>query len=96
MSSPITPVQAEPIDPSVATETLLVRDDPKQTILPQLKIGVTIVAIMAIGALVVSSIVLDRSLALIGFCLALSMATFIGMPLILAAIGDATASDATH
>jgi len=53
------------------------------------KLVVSIVGVMALGAMVVSAVVLDHSLALLGFCVALMMMLFIGLPLILASLGDA-------
>src|SRR5262245_59003809 len=49
-----------------------------------------IVGVMAVGAAIVSAAVLNGSLILLGFCVALCMMCFIGLPLILASIADAT------
>ncbi len=70
-------------------------DTAPSMIIAQLKVGLTIIGTMAVGALIISSIVLDGELALIGFCVALSMMAFIGMPLILAAMGDAAETETT-
>jgi len=56
-----------------------------------LKVIFGIVGAMALGAAVVSGIVLNGSLALLGACVAFCMMLFIGMPLILASMGDAAA-----
>lgn len=52
------------------------------------KLALGIIGVMAIGSAIVSIAVLEAGLVLLGFCVALSMMTFIGMPLILAAIAD--------
>ena len=57
-----------------------------------LKTGLEIVAAMALGAALVSMIVLSGTMVILGFCVAFLMMLFIGMPLILASIADAVES----
>ena len=55
-----------------------------------LRITLGIIGIMALGAAFAATATLAPALILLGFCVALSMMTFIGMPMILASIADAT------
>ena len=54
-----------------------------------LKTTAIILAVMALGAIIPAVIVFSSPLIGLGFCVALSMMLFIGMPLILASAGDA-------
>lgn len=54
-----------------------------------LKTVAIIFAVMALGAIIPAAIVFNGPLIGLGFCVALSMMLFIGMPLILASAGDA-------
>jgi protein-S-isoprenylcysteine O-methyltransferase Ste14 len=59
-----------------------------------IKLVSVIIGVMALGALTASALVLDRSLVGLGFCVALLIMLFIGMPLIFASLADAM--DAHH
>jgi hypothetical protein len=61
-----------------------------------MKIGLVIVATFAISATLVSLLVLGQTLAAIGAFTAFSLMLFIGMPLILASIGDSMESGQAH
>lgn len=52
------------------------------------KVVLTIIGVMAVGAAAVSIAVLWPGLTLLGFCVALCLMTFTGMPLIMASMAD--------
>ena len=53
-----------------------------------LKVVGSIIAVMALGALLISIVALQPPLAILGFCISFSMMLFIGLPLILASLAD--------
>jgi hypothetical protein len=84
--------------PAVAARDEMIQDEertaPENCPLTRkaLKTGLEIVAAMALGAALVSVIVLSGTMVILGFFVAFLMMLFIGMPLILASIADAVES----
>jgi hypothetical protein len=57
------------------------------------KVILGIVGVMAVSAALVSAVVLKGPLVMLGACVAFAMMLFIGLPLILASVGDVTAEE---
>ena len=62
---------------------------PDSNVAVAFKIVLTITLAMACGAGIVALAVLDQRMMLLGFCVALAMMAFIGLPLYIASIADA-------
>jgi hypothetical protein len=75
-------------EPIADNENLIGAQSTGLDIVAALKVVLTIIAAMAVGSALVALVVLSSPVRLIGFCVALLMMSFIGLPLIMASITD--------